>query len=167
MVDDQDIARLRTVVAAYGSRPARWPKQERAALEPVARACDGATWMTEAKILDELLDAVPGAAMRTGLADDIVAEALTVARADPLRIVSLQAAARKPRLTPGLAARAGQAAFLAASLVAGFWLGATNQIETLANGAPLGLSELVPGVSDESSLSVLWWDAVENDMGLP
>ena len=167
MVEDQDIARLRAVVAAYGSRPARWPDEERAALESVARACAGAAWMTEARRLDELLDAVPGAAVTPGLVNDIVAAARTVARADPQRVVTLQAAARRPRLTRGLAARTGQATFLAASLAAGFWLGATNQIETLAGEAPLGLGELVPGVNDESTLSVLWWDAVGNDMGLP
>ncbi|NND49795.1 MAG: hypothetical protein HKN60_06045 [Rhizobiales bacterium] len=66
-----------------------------------------------------------------------------------------------------MAAQSGQVTFLAASLVAGLWLGTSDQIESLTNGEPLGLVELAPGVSDQASLSVLLWDAFASDTGLP
>ena len=167
MADDRNLDRLRQVVASYGCDPERWPSDERADLEPLGRAWRDAPWMIEQRELDQLLDTVPGARMRVGLAGDIVAAARLTPRADPERVVVLFARLPARRFSSNLLARSGPATFLAASLLAGLWLGATDKINSLVDGEPLGLSELAPGVSGETSLSFLVLDALSNDMSLP
>jgi hypothetical protein len=167
MAEDRNLERLREVVAAYGAEPDRWPPDERGALEPLARALDGASWIAEERELDRLLDAAPGARMRAGLADDIIAAARTAARAIPDRVVTLRTPLRVPHIAASLLARSGPATVLAASLAAGLWLGATDQIETLVDGEPLGLAEFAPGISDGDSLSLEVFDTFSATMSLP
>jgi anti-sigma factor RsiW len=50
---------FRTMLDAYGSRPDRWPPEQRADMESFAREHDEAQrWLAEARALDEALDAV-------------------------------------------------------------------------------------------------------------
>ena len=167
MAEDTSLERLRSVVSAYGCDPARWPESERAELEIVAQNCADATWMNEAAELDELLRLVPRAAMSAGLGQSILAAARKVPRAMPDKVIEMPLPSpRQYSLRPVLA-QSGSATFLAASLFVGLWLGASNQIDSFTNGEPLGLVELAPGISDEASLSTLWWDAIARDTGWP
>ena len=167
MAEDRGMERLKDVVCAYGCDPVRWPEAERAELMEMAGVCGDVPWMKEAEELDELLNCVPGAAMGAGLSQNILAAARTTPRAMPDKVIEMPLPNPRRSLLRRMVAQSGPATFLAASLFAGLWLGASNQIEFFANGEPLGLVELAPGVSEEASLSALWWDALASDTGWP
>ncbi len=95
-------ARLKAVLEAYGADPAKWPKDERAALLAIARAEDFA----EARAIDQML----GLATRPPLPPDF--EARMMARL-PSNVVPF-----KLRWTAALP--------LAASLALGIYLGALD-----------------------------------------
>ena len=60
MTEPMTLERLRTLIAAYGANPARWPLAERPAAEALmARSPEACAALADAEPLDTLLDAVP------------------------------------------------------------------------------------------------------------
>jgi hypothetical protein len=60
MTELMTLERLRTLIAAYGANPARWPLAERPAAEAfLARSPEARAALADAEPLDTLLDAVP------------------------------------------------------------------------------------------------------------
>ena len=63
MSETMTLERLRALIAAYSSKPAKWPAAERAAAEALlARSSEARAALAEAEPLDTLLDAVPALA---------------------------------------------------------------------------------------------------------
>lgn len=119
----RSLDRLKAVVAAYGARPDRWPDDEREALERLAASHRDEPFLADEAVLDRLLDAVPGDGLAEGLAERVVAAAAGEAQDDThnMRLFTGRQT-RRPAWRPHLI----QAAALAASLVAGVWLGAAG-----------------------------------------
>jgi hypothetical protein len=60
MTEPMTLERLRTLIAAYGADPARWPLAERPAAKTLlARSPEARAALADAEPLDTLLDAVP------------------------------------------------------------------------------------------------------------
>ena len=74
MSETMTLERLRTLVAAYGSKPTNWPTAERAAAEALlARSPEARAALAEAEPLDTLLDAVPAVAPSPALRAAVLA----------------------------------------------------------------------------------------------
>lgn len=116
---DPTVDRLARVTASYGADPARWPEDERAALQDVLTGMDAAAGqIDEEKALDRLLDLVPPPEPPPGSVDRI----LSAAGIEP-RGASVVAFPHPPRARPvGLRFRPA-IGLIAASLVLGIITG--------------------------------------------
>lgn len=125
-----DLRRLEQALDLYGANLARWPNDERRALEPlIAKSNTARRMVGEARAVDRLLDMAPATVAREDLVNRIVEKA----KAD-----RGHSGAKVIRFRPGaLAARAGwranwtwpSAALLAASLLLGLYVGATGLVD--------------------------------------
>jgi hypothetical protein len=153
--------RLRAVVGAYGAEPRRWPATERARLEALAAGRREADWMVEARQVDALLDHAPGQALGRGRARGIAAAAMGAPTADPAKVVEL----RPRRSALAYASGIGQGAVLAASLLAGMWIGASGGIDAfLIADSPMAALSLTEEV--EGAAPVFWWNPLTDNESL-
>ena len=141
-----ELAELERIVAAVGADAARWPAAARGRLSAlVARDPQAALIVAEARAVDRLLDAAPVVrTAATGLADRIVAAALaaevtrTTAEVIPLPRRAVPGGGR-PAVRTGWRA----AAAMAASLVAGIYLGGSVNLapvlQDLADAAGIAI----------------------------
>lgn len=161
-----ELERLLAVIEAHGADPARWPEAGRAGLEALVTQPEAARAIAEGRALDAVLarSTMPDAARVEVLKARILAGAGQ--RAGPSRRMEAPASVtslsdrRKPMVTPGLRAAWPAAAALAASLLVGAFLGASEMgrpaVESLIASAGYDTSEeltLDPlGVGDEELL---------------
>ena len=81
MTEPMTLERLRTLIAAYGTDPARWPLAERPAAEALmARSPEARAALADAEPLDTLLDAVPALSPSPALRAAVLADMPRMAR---------------------------------------------------------------------------------------
>jgi len=168
MTDEKELQDFSAVLDAYGGDPARWPAgSEHRFAALLARSSDARRLQAEAAALDSLIsraEAAPSplsASARTSLTDRIVAQATASARpAD--NVIKLPARTRMPAAQPQRSIRHSPVwragALLAASLVAGLYIGGQGIGDDLLNSATetLGIGTLV----DQAAYAMV-------DTGLP
>lgn len=145
-MDDTLKRRLQQVLASYGVDPARWPADERGALQ----ACldQVPDQLSEAAMIDGLLDLAEGPSLPAGSQTRLLAR---IAGAAPTVILPLaRPAARRPRLLPWTAALP-----LAASLALGIYLGANGEFDSLLPTAITGDSAAGDDDGDLSGVAVV------------
>jgi hypothetical protein len=75
MTEPMTLERLRTLIAAYGANPARWPLAERPAAEALmARSPEARAALADGAPLDALLDAVPALSPSPALRAAVLAD---------------------------------------------------------------------------------------------
>ena len=127
---DMTLERLEAVFAAYGAAPARWPEDEREAVEAlIARSDRARAALAQAAHLDRLLDAAPAAPD-----SDVLAARLRAMMADDEKAASVipfrprtRPAAARPWHASGLA----RAAVFALAVVGGIGIGVAVPDEQL------------------------------------
>jgi anti-sigma factor RsiW len=131
--------RLRTIIAAYGAAPARWPADERAAAEALlARSAEARALLAEAADIDAALDR---ALLTPPQLDPVALAAAASARPQPRR----RAAAR--RIDFGALFGWPRFAALAAAAIAGIVIGVSG-IGPASSPASGGESDLLFGTED-------------------
>jgi hypothetical protein len=169
MTDEKELQDFSAVLDAYGGDPARWPAgSARRFAALLARSPDARRLQGEAVALDTLIsraEAAPSplstSARRTSLTDRIVAQATASARpAD--NVIQLPPRTRMPAAQAQRSIRHSPVwragALLAASLVAGLYIGGQGIGDDLLNSATetLGIGTLV----DQAAYAMV-------DTGLP
>lgn len=171
MAVDRDTAELAAFeghLDVHGSRAERWPEAVRSRFEPLLeRSARARELLAEARALESLLDRapLPDPQRTQALADRVVAMAVAEKTAErtPAPVIDL-ATRKRMRRSPAPALRWKVASALAASLLAGVYLGAsppvTFAVEAIASAvgvpADTGGSDLVliydPAVDEEDFL---------------
>ena len=127
-MNDALLKRLQEVCAAYGADPARWPEDERLALDEAARANPDA--LAEAREIDRVL-ALATAPKRSPYGQSRLIDAIArERRAEPTNVIAMPLRRRRPRW-PWAAAAA-----LAASLACGIYLGSLDSANALFDSSP-------------------------------
>jgi len=149
-MQDRDVKlRLNEVLAAYGAAPERWPEDEREQLLAVAGDAEFVAATREARALDRVLDGSGAGGMSEGLAGRILAAAAATPQDAGDNVVAMvpQAAGPAPRRR-GLG-HLPEVALLAASLLAGVWIGGTGLVDTTLGEVTLALQTRTQPVSED------------------